>query len=89
MSDALLPEETVKQILEVLRNAQGAWQDELEDPTLIRGFYLCADYGTTEGQNVFFALAANGAGERLPPWAVEGYLRYALRRELFGHEDED
>ena len=84
----MTPTETTQAILKLLRETQGGWEEELDDPSLLRGFYLCADYGTTESASVFFSLSANGAGEDLPPWAIEGFLRYALRHELFGLNEE-
>lgn len=86
------PDEFCIEIVDLLKRCQGGWVKKLEEQgsseVLLRGFYICADYGNLDSESVFFCLSANGYGEELPPWAVEGYLRYALRKELFGLSGE-
>jgi hypothetical protein len=82
----MTPEEAAKEIIGVLERVRGGWQDELGDDRVVhlRGFYLCADYGNFERTGVFFTLSADGSGEELTPWAVKGYLNYALDNGLLG-----
>lgn len=84
------PEEFNCRLAELLRECQGGWEKDLEEQPILRGFYVCADYGDFEGRSVFFASSGDGNGDdRISPWAIRGYLHYALDRDMLGFKPND